>query len=144
MNLSELKKMVQDDVQIDNTSLDHEASIIPQQHNKYLCILSDEKLILAKYESDLNILKRDKWLYYCGKLSHEKLKELNWEPFELAIVRQDVDKFIDSDSDIIKLELKITLQKEKVIYLESVVKLISNKIWSVRASIEWIKFTQGV
>lgn len=144
MNLSDIKKMVEEDVQIDNTSLDHEASVIPQQHNKYLCLLSDEKLVLAKYESDLNILKKDKWLYYCGKLSQERLTELNWEPFELAIVRQDVDKFIDSDTDIIKLDLKLSLQREKVNYLESVVKLISNKIWSVRASIEWIKFTQGV
>ena len=109
-----------------------------------MCILSDEKLILAKYESDLNILKRDKWLYYSGKISQERLNELQWEPFELAIIRQDLDRFIESDSDIIQLDLKVTMQKEKVNYLESVVKLISNKIWSIRASIEWIKFTQGV
>lgn len=144
MTLNDIKKMVEDDVLIDNTSLDHEASIVPQQHNKYLCILSDEKLVLAKFESDLNIMKRNKWLYYSGKLSHEQLKELEWEPFELAIIRQDLDRFIESDKDIIQLDLKLTMQKEKVTYLESVVKLISNKIWSIRASIEWIKFTQGV
>ena len=62
----------------------------------------------------------------------------------MAIIRQDLDRFIESDSDIIQLDLKVTMQKEKVNYLESVVKLISNKIWSIRASIEWIKFTQGV
>jgi len=144
MTLNDIKKMVEDDVLIDNTSLDHEASIVPQQHNKYLCILSDEKLVLAKFESDLNILKRNKWLYYSGKLSEEQLKELEWEPFELAIIRQDLDRFIESDKDIIQLDLKLTMQKEKVNYLESIVKLISNKIWSIRASIEWIKFTQGV
>ena len=136
--------MVQEDVQIDNTNLDYEASVIPQQHNKYLSILSDEKLILAKLEADLNVLRRDKWLFYSGKLSNERLKELGWEPFELSLIRQDLDKFIESDSDIIQLSMRIVVQKEKVDYIESVVKLVSNKIWSIRASIEWIKFTQGV
>lgn len=144
MNLSDIKKMVFDDVQIDNTSLDRESSIIPQQHNKYLSILSDEKLILARYEADLNILKKRKWLYYSGKLSEQELAEYGWEPFELSILRNDVDRFLESDTDIIDLALKVALQKEKVNYVESVVKLISNKIWSIRASIDWIKFTQGV
>jgi hypothetical protein len=136
--------MVVDDVMIDNTNLDHESSIIPQQHNKYLSILSDEKLILAKYEADLNILRKNKWLYYSGKLSEKELSDFNWEPFELNILRQDIDRFLESDKDIIDLALKVALQKEKVNYIESVVKLISNKIWSIRASIDWIKFTQGV
>jgi len=144
MNLSDIKKMVVDDVMIDNTNLDHESSIIPQQHNKYLSILSDEKLILAKYEADLNILRKNKWLYYSGKLSEKELSDFNWEPFELNILRQDIDRFLESDKDIIDLALKVALQKEKVNYIESVVKLISNKIWSIRASIDWIKFTQGV
>lgn len=144
MNINDIKKMVQEDVQIDNTNLDYEASVIPQQHNKYLSILSDEKLILAKLEADLNVLRRDKWLFYSGKLSNERLKELGWEPFELSLIRQDLDKFIESDSDIIQLSMRIVVQKEKVDYIESVVKLVSNKIWSIRASIEWIKFTQGV
>ena len=144
MNINDIKKMVQEDVQIDNTNLDYEASVIPQQHNKYLSILSDEKLILAKLEADLNVLRRDKWLFYSGKLSNERLKELGWEPFELSLIRQDLDKFIESDSDIIQLSMRIVVQKEKVDYIDSVVKLVSNKIWSIRASIEWIKFTQGV
>ena len=36
------------------------------------------------------------------------------------------------------------LQKEKVTYIENVAKIISNKIWSIRSSIDWVKFTQGL
>ena len=144
MNINEIKTMVETDVKIDTTCLDRESSLIPQQHNKYLCFLMDEKLILAKYEADLNVLRKNKWLYYSGKLSDDELKQLEWEPFELNILRNDVDKFLVSDKDIIDLSLKIALQSEKVNYLESVVKLISNKMWSIRSSIDWIKFTQGV
>jgi hypothetical protein len=144
MNLDEIKKEADKDLSIDKTNLDYEATVIPQQHNKYLCILFDEKLILSKYETDLSKLKRDKWLYYSGKMSEERLAELNWEAFELSLIRQDLDKFIESDNDICQLNLKIEYQKEKVNYIEGIVKAISNKMWSVRAAIDWIKFTQGV
>ena len=103
----------------------------------------DEKLVLKKYEGDYSILKKNKWLYYTGKLSEEQLSELNWEPFELAILRQDVDKFLDSDKELITLKNKIEYQNEKINYLENIVKGISNRIWNIRAAIDWIKFTQG-
>ena len=135
--------MVESDIKIDNTQLDKESLNIPQMHNKYLCILMDEKLVLKKYEGDYSILKKNKWLYYTGKLSEEQLSELNWEPFELAILRQDVDKFLDSDKELITLKNKIEYQNEKINYLENIVKAISNRIWNIRAAIDWIKFTQG-
>jgi hypothetical protein len=95
-------------------------------------------------ESKLKILKRDKWLYYSGKMSEDELKKKNWEPFDLNILKQDLDRFIESDTDVITLSNKIFLQDQKVNYIESVAKIISNKIWNIRSSIEWVKFTQGL
>ena len=51
---------------------------------------------------------------------------------------------IISDTDWIKLDEKVNFQKEKVDYLESVVKIINNRQWQIRAMIDWIKFTNGV
>lgn len=103
----------------------------------------DEKLILKKFESDLAVLKKNKWLYYSGKMSEEQLTKLEWEAFDLSILRVDLDKFIESDSDVILLCNKVDLQREKINYLESTVKSISNRIWNIRAAIDWVKFTQG-
>ena len=77
------------------------------------------------------------------RLSEEELKQKGWKPFELNILKQDLDRFIDSDGDIINLGHKVFLQKEKVTYVENLVKIMSNKIWNIRATIDWIKFTQG-
>ena len=77
-------------------------------------------------------------------MSEEELKQKGWEPFELNILKNDLDRFIDSDFDIINLGNKIFIQREKVNYIESVAKIISNKIWNIRSTIEWIKFTQGI
>lgn len=144
MNIEQIKAQAEIDTVIDTNHLDDEASRIPQIHNKYLCILMDEKLVLESLDSKLKILRRDKWLYYSGKLSQEELKQKGWEPFDLNILKQDIDRFIDSDIDIINLGNKVFLQKEKVNYVESVIKIISNKIWNIRSSIEWIKFSQGL
>jgi len=144
MNIEQIKAQAEIDTVIDTNHLDDEASRIPQIHNKYLCILMDEKLVLESFDSKLKILRRDKWLYYSGKLSQEELKQKGWEPFDLNILKQDIDRFIDSDIDIINLGNKVFLQKEKVNYVESVIKIISNKICNIRSSIEWIKFSQGL
>ena len=143
MNLEDIRNMAKHDLGMDKTELDTESMKTPQLHNKYLIMYSDEKLILGKLQSDFNVLKKDKWLYYTGKMSQEQLEENNWEPFDLNILKTDIDKFIDSDTDIITLSNKILLQKEKVNYLENIIKIINNRQWSIRATIDWLKFTNG-
>ena len=143
MNIDEIRKMVSSDILMDKTELDVESMKTPQLHNKYLILHSDEKLILGKMQSDLNVLRKNKWLYYTGKMDEEDLKSRNWEPFNLNILKTDIEKFMDSDTDIIKMTNKILLQKEKVNYLENVIKIINNRQWSIRSTIDWIKFTHG-
>jgi len=143
MNISEIKQMVSKDITLNETQLDIESLKTPQIHNKYLVILMEEKLILEKMYSELKIMKRDKWLYYTGKMGEDDLKKHNWEPFPLNILKTDIDKFLQSDSDVHRIEAKIILQKEKVNYLEEVIKIVSNRQWNIRAALDWIKFTQG-
>lgn len=143
MILDDIKKMIDSDLNMDKTELDIEALKTPQLHNKYLNILMDEKLILVKLGGDFKVLRKFKWLYYTGKISQEELDENDQEPFPLNVLRQDIDKFIDSDEDIIKLTNRIAYCKLKVEYLESIVKIISNRQWLIREAIDWIKFTHG-
>lgn len=143
MKIEEIRNLIEQDSKIDSSALDIEALRLPQIHNKYLCLLMDEKLTLTKLDSDFKILNKNKWLYYSGKMSQEQLSNLNWTPFDLSLLRTDLDRFIDSDTDVILLYNRVLIQKEKVNYIEQVVKLISNKIWNIRAALDWIKFTQG-
>lgn len=144
MNIEQIKAQAELDTAIDVNHLEEESIKIPQIHNKYLVILMDEKLILESLESKLKVLRRDKWLYYSGKMSDDELKQKGWQPFDLSVLKQDLDRFIDSDSDIINLSHKVYLQREKVNYVESVVKIVAGKMWSIKSAIDWIKFTQGV
>jgi hypothetical protein len=93
---------------------------------------------------DFKILRKQKWEYYNGKMSQQELATLGWEPFGHRILKQDLDIYLESDTDIIKHESKIDLQKAKVEYLDSILKGINNRNWVIRNAIEWRKFMSGV
>jgi hypothetical protein len=104
----------------------------------------DEKLKLKRMNSELSVLRKNKWLYYTGRMSQEELAQFGWEPFQLNILKTEADDMIESDADYIKASEKVNFQEEKVNYLESVIKIVQNRQWQIRAMIDWLKFTQGV
>ena len=144
MNFDKIREMVAKDISIDKTELGDESARIPQLHNKYLNVFHDERLILHKMFAEYKILRKNKWEWMTGKMSQELLDSLKWEPFQQRVMRQDLGLYLDADSDLTEQESKIALQTEKVEYLESLLKGISQRHWVIRNSIEWRKFTQGV
>jgi hypothetical protein len=144
MKLEEIREMVEKDLKLNETELDTESMRVPQIHGKYLNLMFDERLMLKQHQANHSILKRQKWEYYAGKMSEETLKELGWKQFDLKILRQDLDRYLESDTDLIELSLKVSYQREKVTYIESIVKAISQLQWNIRNAIEWKKFIHGV
>lgn len=143
MDISSIKQLVAEDMPIDDTELDIESMNIPQLHSKYLNIYMDEKLLLQKINSDYYRLKKMKWEYYTGKLDQDQLDEYGWEPFQLKILKQDIDLYMDSDEDLQKLINKQTYQKEKINYLDAILKSVNNRQWNIKGAIEWRKFING-
>ena len=137
MHLDKIKEMAEKDLPIDDTELGTESVRIPQLHNKYLVIFHDERLTLRKAQADYRTLRRDKWEYYTGKMSQERLKELGWEPFQSKILRNDLDIYMESDKQLSDFQSKIEYQQEKVDYLEGILKGIAQRHWIIRNSIEW-------
>jgi hypothetical protein len=143
MKLDELRAMVKKDLTVDPTELDIASLLVPQLHSKYLNLLMDEKLILRKLKLELSALKRVKWEYYSGRMSEEALAEHGWEPFHLKILRQDLDKYLESDADLGAIHTKLAFCEEKVEYLTGVLKAVANLHWNIRSAIDWKKFTHG-
>ena len=140
MTLEELQEQVDKDLKINDTELDLESLKTPQLHNKYLKHYNNFKLLLTRAESDYKILKRVKWEYYTGKASPEVYKQ---KPFNLKIMKSDIDKYLESDEDLIKSKQKIEYLETVVNYLDRTLKIIGGRDWQIRNSIEWRKFTSG-
>ena len=145
MKLEDIQELWSSDSVIDDTELDAESIKIPEIHNKYLKIFSDEKLRLVRLYSKSKELRRLKWLYYTGKLDEQTLKNLEWDVFDLDVKknRHDLEMFLESDKDIIELNDKVEYQKEKINYLETIIKSLSTRGFLIKNSIEWKKFIMG-
>ena len=144
MTLDQMMEEWRLDATVDSTELGIASLKIPELHSKYLKIYFDERRKLKSLEFQSKDLSLKKYEYYNGKLSQEELDELNWEPFVKRLMKNEVDMYLDSDKDIIGNNMRIVNQKEKLGFLEEVLKNLNQRNFQIRNAIEWKKFTQGV
>ena len=143
MKLEEIQLMWERDAQIDRTELGEESLRIPQLHSKYFKIFSQERLLLRKMEADQRILFKDKYEWYNGSISEETLEVYNWEPNPLKILRTDIPMHIEADKEIQNQNFKIEIQKEKVEFVEAIIKSLTSRGFNIKSAIEWSKFQMG-
>jgi hypothetical protein len=142
MIIDEIVEMWIADSKIDDVELDTESLKIPSLHAKYLKILYQQKLKLKSLIIKKKTLNRVLSEYYKGDLNHpEDLKELNREPWQRTVLKQDLPSYIDSDDDMIKLLTKISYQEEVVSLLEDIIKNINNRGFQIKNGIDWRKLT---
>ena len=141
MTLEELQNLADKDLKINDTELDLESLKTPQLHNKYSKYYNKYKNLLKVAEQDLARITREKWEYYTGKADPSVYQV---KPFNIKLLKPDVDKYIKADEDMIKLEQKVTYVQSVVDYLDRTVKIISNRGFQIKNAIDWRKFTSGV
>jgi hypothetical protein len=143
MKLDDIHNMWSEDCDVDRTELGEESLKIPKLHSKYLRIYSEERLVLKKMDEDRKELVKLKYDYYRGFLPEEDLKANGWQPFQLNVLKSDVPMYIEADQDIIRFNLKYSMQQQKVDTLEAIIKSISNRGYLIKSAIEFEKFKVG-
>jgi hypothetical protein len=131
------------DCEMDETELSHESIKIPQLHNKYLIFYSNEKLKFKEIKYLFAGLIRRKRDYYSGRMTAKELEMADWEPFQLKLLKADVQEYIDADDNVIESKKLLALQEEKVNYLESIVKSLTTRGYLIKNAIDWKRFTEG-
>jgi hypothetical protein len=131
------------DCKMDETELSHESIKIPQLHNKYLILYSNEKLKFKEIKYLFAGLIRRKRDYYSGRMTAKELEMADWEPFQLKLLKADVQEYIDADDNVIESKKLLALQEEKVNYLESIVKSLTTRGYLIKNAIDWKRFTEG-
>ncbi len=144
MTLEEIQAQWSKDAPVDRTDLASEASRIPQMHSKYFKIFSVERLLLRKLEQESKQLWKDLWEYYQGNFDYEELKGRGWDQINQRILKSDLNIYIDSNQNWIDNNLKVAYQKEKVDFLEAIIKSLNNRGFNINAAIQWEKFKVGI
>jgi len=144
MKLEEIHELWSIDSQLDQLELDSTALSIAKLHHKYYEILSKEKLILRKIESEAKCLRLDKYEFYTDGPTQDQI-EMGWKlPAKGKILRADVAMYLDGDSDIIQTNLRVAYQQEKINLLESIIKTISTLGWQVKSAIDFRRMQAGI
>ena len=141
MNLDELKLQVSQDLKVDDEHLDTESLKNQEIKAKYLEHKSKFELLLFKAKGDYKRLYREKWEYYGGKAD---AKIYVTKPFDLKVLKTDLNIYIESDEDIIKLEHKIAYLETTVKYIDGVLRSIQSRGWDIKNAISWKQFEAGM
>lgn len=140
MNINEIETMWDEDCKIDPDNLHLESIKIPSLHSKYYQIYNNISLLKKLEENKFIELQKNKWLYYSGKADPEVYKE---SPFDHRVMKTDLDKYMNADSELIKSKTKIDYYQLMIKFLESIIKSIETRTFVIKNSIEFMKFTGG-
>jgi len=143
MKLTDIFDMWKTDSVIDRTELGHASLQVPILHGKYYKILVEERTRLKAYKDEYSKLYRVKHEYFLGLLDTEEIKQRGWNLQPLKILKADLSIYINSDEDLSLIDNKISIQEEKIDLLESIIKVIVNRGYSIRNAIDWERFKVG-
>lgn len=143
-NLEDIIRNWDADSVIDSTEPGKELLKIPTLHNKYLKFLVKHKLAVKRINFDYAKMRRIKEEYYNGALSQEELEEYGWEPFLLNIkTKMGVEKYLESDKDLVKILEKKIHHDEAVAVCESILQELKSRTFQLRDYISWERFIGG-
>ncbi len=141
MNLDEIQEMWQRDSVIDPDNLHDESLKIPQLHSKYYTIYNTITILREKAKDTHNRVKLERYNYYTGKAPAEVYVE---EPFPYKVREKDaLQRHMDADEKLSKIEMKIRYYDIMLKFLEEVIKMISNRNYSIKNAIDWHRFQAG-
>lgn len=142
MKFEDISRMWEEDAKLDISELSRVTQDIPILHNKYFKIFSQERYRYRTMELEMKSLRLAKFEFYSQGPSPETPSHWKLPPIG-KVLKSDVPQYIDTDEDIIKLNLKMYAQSEKVDYLEAIIKQIVNRGYQVKSIIDWEKFKVG-
>ena len=143
MSTDDISELWAKDSKIDETNLMGESKRIPELHSKYYNLYYKEALRVKKLKYDYKELEHAKREYYDGSMAEEDLRERGWTPYQKKVLRNEVDKYIAADKDIIQISLKIDYHSARANYLEDIVKTIHSRNFIIKNIIDIMKFQAG-
>lgn len=141
MNIDELETLWVDDCQIDVLDLGAASYNTPKLHSKYYPIYTQAKRRLFKLRAAYKKLKAEKVEFLNNP--NEEHKQEGWEYPDRLILKNEIPTFIDSDNQLIKVELSIGEQELLVDFLQDILKQISVRNWIIKNIQDDRKFMAG-
>ena len=142
IDLPTLQEMWEKDSVIDIDNLHTESLRIPVLHSKYFDTYNTLLLLRKKAEQQRKNIRHERYEYFSGKADPEVYVE---NPFPKKIRDKDtLQKYLDADDRLSQITLKVEYYDVMIAFLEDILKMIHNRGYQVKNSIDFLKFQSGM
>ena len=142
IDLDTIQKMWEQDSKIDIDNLHTESLNIPILHSKYFDLYNTINLLKKRAEQQRKKIKHERYEYFTGKADPEVYLE---NPFPKKIRdKETLQGYLDSDENLSQVALKIEYYETMLSYIDSILKMISNRTYQIKNSIDFLRFQSGL
>ena len=142
IDLEKIQEMWEKDAKIDSDNLHIESLNIPVLHAKYFDLYNTIVLLRKKAEQQKKNIHHERYEYFSGKADPEVYVE---NPFPKKIRdKETMQKYLDADDKLSSINMKICYYDTILYYLESILKVIQNRTYQIKNSIEFLRFNAGL
>ncbi len=142
LDLDIIQKMWEQDSKIDPDNLHTESLNIPILHSKYFEIHNTILLLKKRAEQQKKNIRHQKYEYFTGKADPDVYLE---NPFPKKVRdKETLQGYLDSDEKLSESSLKVDYYETMLIYVDSILKMISNRTYQIKNAIEFMRFTAGL
>jgi hypothetical protein len=142
LDLDVIQRMWEQDSKIDPDNLHIESLNIPILHSKYFEIHNTILLLKKKAEQQKKNIRHQKYEYFTGKADPDVYLE---NPFPKKVRdKETLQGYLDSDEKLSQSSLKVDYYETMLIYVDSILKMISNRTYQIKNAIEFMRFTAGL
>lgn len=141
-DLNLIQKMWEEDCKIDIDNLHTESLNVPSLHAKYHELYNNILLLRKKADQQKKNIRHERHEYYSGKADPEIYVE---NPFPKKIRDKDtLQKYLDADQKLSNISLKVEYYDVMLKYIEDILKMIHNRTYQIKNSIEYMRFQSGL
>jgi len=142
IDLEKIQEMWEKDAKIDPDNLHTESLNIPVLHAKYFNLYNTIVLLRKKAEQQKKNIHHERYEYFSGKADPDVYVE---NPFPKKIRdKETMQKYLDADDKLSSINMKICYYDTILYYLESILKVIQNRTYQIKNSIEFLRFNAGL
>ncbi len=142
LDLESIQEMWKKDSNIDRDNLHEESLKIPSLHAKYFELYNTIFLLRKKAEQQRKNIRHERYEYYSGKADPDTYIQ---DPFPKKVRDKDtMQKYLDADERLSGVSLKIDYYETMLVYIESILKQVSNRTYHIKNAIEFMRFNSGL
>jgi hypothetical protein len=78
-------------------------------------------------------------------MTKSELEDEGWSQWQgTKPLKNEMDEYLQVDSDLIKYTDKVEYHRTVVFQLEQILRSLNGRAWEIKNAIEWLKFTNGM